>query len=97
MEFGNPNSERMKKLLPQLELLGDRLVPTGVGRMQVIEQAAALANHHQQATTRAVIFLVALQVLRERIDPVREQSDLDIGRAGVLFMQAKAFNNLRLV
>ena len=44
------NSIALKKLLAQLELLRDRLVPIAIGRMQVIEQAAPLANHDQQAS-----------------------------------------------
>ena len=91
------NSIALKKLLAQLELFRDRLIPIAIGRMQVIKQAAALANHDQQASTRTVIFLVGLQVFGQPIDAVCEERDLNISRTGVLFMQSKAFNNLRLL
>ena len=91
------NSIALKKLLAQLELFGDRLIPIAIGRMQVIEQAAALANHDQQASTRTVIFLVGLQVFGEAVDPISKERDLNISRTGVFFMQPKAFNNFRLL
>ena len=91
------NSIALKKLLPQLKLFGDRLIPIAISGMQVIEQAAALAYHDQQATTRTVIFLIALQMFGQPVDPICKQSDLNISRAGVFFMQPKAFNNFRLL
>ena len=37
-----------RKLVAQLELLGDRCVTFDVGAVEIIQQAAALANHHQE-------------------------------------------------
>jgi len=96
-EHAIANSIALKKLLAQLELFGDRLIPIAIGGMQVIQQAAALAYHNQQATTRTVIFLIALQMFGQPVDPICKQSDLNISRAGVFFMQPKAFNNFRLL
>ena len=59
-----------KRLLAKLQLLGDCLVTICIGRVQVIEQAAALANHDQQAASRTVIFLVALEVFGETINAI---------------------------
>src|SRR5258706_6088825 len=83
----NSGPDETKKLLAQLELLGHCLVPIRIGRVQVIKQAAALAYHHQQAPTRTVIFLIRLQMLRQPVNPVGQQSHLDISRTGILFMQ----------
>jgi hypothetical protein len=38
-----------KSSVPQLEFLRDGLITVDVGVVQVIKQAAALADHHQQA------------------------------------------------
>ena len=46
-------------LVAQLELLGDRLITAQVGVLQIIEQAAALADHHQQPAAGAVILVIA--------------------------------------
>ena len=67
-------------LLTQLELLGDRLVTAHVGVRQIIQQAAALADHQQEATAGAVVFLVGLEMFRQMVDALGEQRD-QIGRA----------------
>jgi len=85
-----------KKLVAQLELLGNRLVTAEVRALQIFEQAAALADHDQQATARAVIFLVGLEMLRQMVDAVREQRDLDIGGTGVFGVHFELFNCFRL-
>jgi hypothetical protein len=85
-----------KKSVAQLELLGNGLVTADVLALQIFEQAAALTDHHQQPAAGAVVFLVGLQMFRQMVDPLREQRDLDIGRAGVFNVQFKLFNRLCL-
>jgi hypothetical protein len=85
-----------KRLFPQLELFRDRLVPARVRAMEIIQQAAALADHHEQSTAGTMVLLVLLQVLGEVVDPLREQRDLHVGRTGVLRMQPEILNHLRL-
>ena len=46
---GSPGQES-SALLAKFQLLGNRLVATGIRRVQVFQQTAALANHHEQAT-----------------------------------------------
>jgi hypothetical protein len=41
-----------------------------------------------------MILDVALQMLREMIDALRQQRDLNIGRTGVLFVQLERFDSL---
>ena len=64
----NPYSQ----LLAELELFGDSLVPRCIPVMQVIQQTAALTNHHQQSTAGSMILRVLLQVLGQMIDPLRQ-------------------------
>lgn len=92
-EQGNPMFPWLiENLLAQLQLARDRHVPAVVGLVEVIQQASALADHLQQSTTGAVIFVVLLQVLSEMIDSLREQSNLNVGTAGVTVMHPKRFN-----
>jgi len=70
--------------MAKFELLSDRLIAAEVGALQVIEQAAALADHHQQTATGAVILLVALQMLGQVVDALRQQGDLHVGGTRVL-------------
>ena len=83
-------------LLAQLELFRHRLVAADVGVLQVIEQAAALADHHQQTTAGAVILFVALQMLGQMVDALRQERDLHIRGTRVLGVRLKLFNRLRL-
>jgi|SRR5665213_667148 len=80
-------SRASKKLFAQLQLFGDRLVTAHVGALEVIQQAAALADHHQQPATGAVILLVALQMPGQMVDALREQRNLHVGGTGVLRVQ----------
>jgi len=82
--------------MAQLELFGDRLVTAQVGVLQVIQQAAALADHHQQTAAGAMILHIALQMLGQMVDPLREQRDLHIRRPSVLGVRLELFNRLRL-
>jgi len=83
------NAARKSKSLAQFELLGDCGVAAYIGVVKVIQQPAALAHHHQQSPARAVVFHVLLQMLRQMIDPLRQQRNLDVSRTGVPFMQFK--------
>ena len=85
-----------QKLVAQLQFLRDRLIAGQINGLQIIEQAAALADHQKQATARAVIFLIRLQMAGQMVDPLGQQRDLDIGRTGVLRVRLKCFNRLCL-
>src|SRR5690606_15471099 len=65
------------------ELLDQGPVAGDVFVAQVLEQALTLADLQQQTTAAVVVVLVHLEVLGEVIDVVRQQRDLDLGRAGV--------------
>src|SRR4026208_1556920 len=84
-------------LFAQFQLLRDGQITIGVGSVQIIQQTTPLPNHHQQTATRAMVLVVLLQVLRERIDSLGQQSDLSIGGAGVLLVQTKGLHNLVLI
>src|SRR5439155_1349762 len=58
-------------------------VPLHVVLPDVVEQPAATADEHEQATTAVVVLLVGLQVLGEVIDAPREERDLYLRRPGV--------------
>jgi hypothetical protein len=57
-------------------MANQRLVTLGVLAVQVIEQAAALVDQHQQATTRMVVFLVGLEMPGEHFNTRSDQRDL---------------------
>src|SRR6185369_3740513 len=61
-------------------------------RLQVIQQAAAFTNQHQQATAGSVILLVRLEVLGQFANPLTQNRDLNFRRTGVSIVGAEAFN-----
>lgn len=73
--------------MTKLQFLRDGLITVDVRVMQVIEQTAALADHHQQSAARTVILVVALQVPGQMVDALGQQRDLHVRRTGVLFVQ----------
>ena len=66
---------------------GDQLaVAIDVLVAEVVEQAPALAHHHQQTPARVVVLAVFAEMLRELRDARTEQRYLDLGRPGVALM-----------
>ena len=80
------------QLLADAEFGDDALITLGIVLFQVVEQAATLADEHEQSATRAVIFLVRLEVLRQMTDALAQQSDLDLWAAGVGSMRRIGLN-----
>jgi hypothetical protein len=76
------------RLLADAEFRDDRLIPLGIVFLQVVEQATPLADQHEKAAARAVVFLVRLEVLRQLANPFAEQRDLDFRTASIARMRA---------
>ena len=75
------------QLLAYAEFGDDALVTVGIVLFQVVEQATTLADQHEQAAARAVVFLVRLEVLRQLTDALAQQCDLNFGATGVRSMR----------
>lgn len=53
-------TDPQKTSVAQLQLLGNGLIPVDIGVVQVIEEATALTDHHEQPSPRAVILFCGL-------------------------------------
>ena len=91
-----PGYKPVPQLLAELELLGNALITADVGRVEIIQQTPALSHHHEQSAAGTMVLFVLLQVLRQMIDPLREQRDLHIRRARVPFVELKIAYRFRL-
>ena len=78
---------RAKQLLADAEFGDDGLVTLGIVFLEVVEQATALADQHEKAAARAVVFLVRLEVLRQLANAFAEQRDLDFRTTGIARMR----------
>src|SRR3984885_12307172 len=80
----------------QTELLDHRAVPVDVFALQVVQQAPAAADKQQQPAAAVVVVLVHLEVLGQVADPLGQQRDLDLRRAGVTLTGRVTRNDLGL-
>jgi hypothetical protein len=80
------------KLLAQTETFDNLAIPIRVAPVEVIEQAAALIDHHDQTAPGRMIFHVQLEMRRQVIDAIAQQSYLHFGGTRVLGVRAILFN-----
>jgi hypothetical protein len=85
---GTPGQE----LLADPELADHGLIALGIIFLEVVEQAATLADQHEKSAARTVVFLVRLEVLRQLANPFAEQSDLNFRATGIACMRAVLVN-----
>src|SRR5262249_23241175 len=57
------------------QFVDDHAVALGILPLEVLQQAATLADQLQQAAARMVIFLVQLEVIGQAVDPFRQDRD----------------------
>jgi len=84
---------KWQSLLADAEFLNDSLVATGVVFLQVIQQAAAPADHHQQPTARCMVLFVRFEMLRQLANTLAEDRDLHFGTAGIAVMRPVGIDN----
>ena len=89
--FGNVweaavESERTLPLLAQTKALDNLAIPIRVTAVQVIQQATALVDHHDQSAPRCMILHVRLQMRSQVCDPLAQQCNLHFRRAGIFRM-----------
>ncbi len=70
-------------LLSNLKPCDDVNVPLGIDSLEVIQQSAPSTNHHQETTPARVVLLVSSHVLRQAVDPGRQDGNLNLRRTGV--------------
>src|SRR2546422_80264 len=71
------------------ELFGDGAVPLGVLLAQIFDQPAALPDQHEKASAGVMVLRVGLEMLREAVDPFRQEGDLDLWRPRVCLVRPK--------
>jgi hypothetical protein len=80
-------------LFADAELRNNGLVPFRVVFLQVVEQAATPADHHEESAARAVIFQVRFEMVRQLTDTFAQQSDLNLWTAGIGRVRAIRVND----
>jgi hypothetical protein len=74
---------RLNLLFADTKFLDDVFVALSVVLLQIVEQAATLADHHEQTAPGSVVFLVRFEVLRQLPDPFTQDCNLHFRTSGV--------------
>src|SRR5690606_13446430 len=69
--------------------LDDSLVFLRFGRLQVVQQLAALVHHLHQPAAGSMVTLVRVEVTAEAVDALGQQCNLHFRRAGVFRVAAE--------
>src|ERR1043165_2928701 len=91
--YNGSNGWKPDRLAAQSELCNQLQIAVVLGARKIVQQSSSAANHFQQTATRVIVMLICSQMLGQGIDAMGQQSDLDIGRAGVTCMQPMLLNN----
>jgi len=62
--------------------------------VEVVQKTTTTADHRQKATAGSEVFYGVFEVGGKVIDAFCEKSDLDVGRAGVLFVKTISSDDL---
>src|SRR6266571_6381144 len=75
-------------LLADAKSLNNVFVALGVVFLEVVQQAAPLAHHHEKTAPGRVVLLVGIEVLRQLPYPLAQNRNLHFRTAGVAGMCA---------
>ncbi len=65
------------QLLAQAKTFHNLAVPIRVTTVQIVQQASALVDHHDQTAPGCMVFNVGLEVRRQVADPLAQKCYLD--------------------
>lgn len=81
---GDLGSKRpVTRLLTDSKFLDDVFISIGIVRLQIVQQATPLADHHEQTPPGGVVLLVRLEVLGQITDPLTQNCNLDFRASGI--------------
>jgi hypothetical protein len=83
-----------RELLTKIELFDDALVSIGSGSFEVIEQLSTAGHHLQQSASGRVIFQMALEVVGQLINPLRQKRYLHIRTPCIFLVHSQGVNIL---
>src|SRR5580704_18177304 len=78
-------------LAPDAKAFDQRLIPRLVLRLDVVEELPALRHEFEQTTARVVVFHMRLEMLGQIADPLGQDRNLDLRRAGIARLQGIVF------
>ena len=77
-----------RALVTEPELLDERAIRRQLAALEVLKEPATRPDHFEQPPPTVMVLGVGAEMVGELVDPLREERDLDLGRAGVPFVPA---------
>jgi hypothetical protein len=84
-------------LLTDAKFLDNVFVALGIVGLKVVKQATAFAHQHEKPAPRGMVLLMSFEVTGQTADPLAEDSNLDLGAAGIALMGAITLDNILLL
>ena len=84
--------ETAGRLLAQAKTFNNLAVPIRVAAVEIVQQTAALIDHHDQSAARCMVLHVGLEVRGQVVDPLAQKRNLHFRRACVLDMGSELFD-----
>jgi len=75
--YSGRRSKPVERLLAKAKAFNNLAVPIRVAAVQIVQQASALVDHHDQSSPGCVVFHVGLEVRRQVADPLAQKSNLN--------------------
>lgn len=63
--------------------MDDVFVSISIVRLQIVQQATTLADHHEQTPPGGVVLFMRLEVLGQITDPLTQNCNLDFRASGI--------------
>src|SRR2546427_12562323 len=86
------SNEKAGRLLAQAKTFNNLAVPIRVAAVEIVQQTAALIDHHDQSAARCMVFHVGLEMRGQIVDPLAKKRDLHFWRARVLNVGPELFD-----
>ena len=80
---------RESALLAQTKSFDNLAIPIRVATVQIVQQPAPLADHHDQPAPRSMIFGVGPEVGSEIVDALAQQRNLHLRRSGIFRVRSE--------
>ena len=84
------------ELLSDVQLADNGAVTLNIGLLEVVEKISSVTYHLEKSAAAVVILVVSLEVFVEIVDPVSEERDLNLRRAGISLMSSILLDNCLL-
>jgi hypothetical protein len=85
---------RCRLLFADAQFLDQGPVPVDILTLEIVEKVPALADQLEQTTAGMMILFVGLKMIGQIGNPLRQQCDLHLRRAGIGVMRFEFLNNL---